>query len=102
MENEIITINQGRPRSPYFVAAESPKNFLTGIGSLVKCVNPRTNQETKGKVIDYWTFEWKEAPKGLLLLAYGVDPEVLRKALIDLDKSFEDESIRILLIREMI
>ena len=98
---ELITIHQGKPSSPYFLAAESPRNARALIGDLVNCVHPRTKHVTPGKVVDMWTFEWDEAPKGLILLGYGVHPALLRAGLRLLDPVFEDEWVRLLLIVEI-
>lgn len=98
----LITINQGRPRSPYFLTAESPRNANTLVGDMVQCIHPKTKTVTNGQAVANWTFEWDDAPSGLLLLGYGLEPAALRKGLISTDNAFEDEWVNILLIRETI
>jgi hypothetical protein len=100
-QQEVITINQGRPNSPYFLAAESPRNAKALIGDLVNCINPRTKHVTKGRVVDSFTFPWNEAPRGLILLEYGVQPGLLMAALRSLDPVFEDDWVILLLIVEI-
>jgi hypothetical protein len=68
----------------------------------VQCIHPKTKAITKGIAVANWTFPWDESPTGLLLLGYGLDPEVLRNGLIKTDPAFLDDWVNILLIRETI
>jgi hypothetical protein len=99
----MITINQGRSsKKPYFLVAD-PAQHRAKITDEVLCVNPRTNEETKGVVIARWSFNWDKDPlNGLILLEYGLPPEQLRKGLQSLDPAFEDPNVSLLLIKEII
>lgn len=95
-------INQGRSsQKPYFLVADPsrPRAFLK---DEVLCVNPRTNESTKGVVIARWSFNWDIDPlTGLILLEYGLPPEQLRAGLEELDPEFQSPNVSLLLIKEI-
>lgn len=99
----MITINQGRSsKKPYFLVAD-PATRRVRIGDEVLCVNPRTNEQTKGVVTERWSFNWDKDPMGgLILLEYCVKAEQLRAGLTALDPAFEDPNVSLLLIKEII
>ncbi len=98
----MIIINQGRSsQKPYFLVAdpERPRAFLK---DEVLCINPRTNEQTKGVVIARWSFNWDIDPLGgLILLEYGVPAQQLRAGLKALDPEFNSPLVCLLLIQEL-
>jgi len=103
---EIITINQGRSRSPYFHIIKPVPGVELTVGQPVKCMNPKTQAITTGIVTPhFWTFEWEEIPVWLevkMLEVYGISAATLRTKLIFSDPEFEKPSARLVLIRETI
>jgi len=105
-EQEIITIPQGRNRSPYFHIIQPCPGIEFKIGQPIRCKNPKTHQITTGVVTEhYWTIAWTEMPlwaRVKLLEIYGVEPGLLRTALLASDPGFKDDWARLILIRETI
>lgn len=99
----MITINQGRSsQKPFFLIAD-PEKPRAIQGDEVLCINPKTKVETKGLVMARWSFNWDVDPlSGLILLEYGVAPEVLRAGLESLDPEFNNPRVSLLLIKEII
>lgn len=101
-EVEITTIRQGRSRSSCFTIIQPCPGINLKVNQPVKCLNPKTNVLTTGIVLARWTFEWESPPTGLLLLAYGIDPKLLRTALLNNDEAYHDPWAIIYLIKETI
>ena len=98
---EIITIKQGRSRSAYFYIIQPVPGIEFSVNQEVRCINPNTNQKTAGIVTEFfWTFDWDEAPRGFLFGIYGVEPKLLREALLLSDPEFKDSWARLILIKE--
>jgi hypothetical protein len=98
---EILTIKQGRARSTYFYIIQPVPGIEFSVNQEVHCVNPNTNQVISGTVSEFfWTFDWDEAPRGFLFGIYGVEPKLLREALLLSDPEFKDSWARLILIRE--
>lgn len=106
IEEEVITINQGRSRSPYFCIIQPVPGIKLKIGQPLRCKNPKTNQVTTGIVTEhFWTFDWDEMPVWVevkLLECYGVAPQLLRMVLKASDSGFNDNWARLILIKETI
>ena len=100
---EILTIKQGRARSAYFYIIQPVPGIKFSVNQEVRCVNPNTNQIINGTVSEFfWTFDWDEAPRGFLIGIYGVEPKLLREALLLSDPEFKDPWARPILIKEKI
>lgn len=103
---DVITIHQGRSRSPYFCIIQPASGEELKIGQTIRCLNPRTQNMIHGIVTEhFWTFDWEEMETWAevkLLEIYGVEPDVLRTALIASDHRFKDSWARLVLIREII
>jgi len=98
---EILTIKQGRSRSAYFYIIQPVPGIEFSVNQEVRCINPNTNQVTTGTVSEFfWTFDWDEAPRGFLFGIYGVEPKLLREALLLSDPEFKDPWARLILIKE--
>ena len=102
IESEITTIRQGRSRSSCFTIIQPCPGIHLKVKQPVKCLNPKTNVLTTGIVLERWTFEWESPPTGLILLAYGIDPQLLRNALLVNDQAYYDPWAIIYLIKETI
>ncbi|HZK68324.1 MAG TPA: hypothetical protein VFC36_01875 [Paludibacter sp.] len=105
-KREVVTINQGRSRSPYFCIIQPVPGIEFTAGQPVRCVNPKSKQVTTGIVTEhYWIIDWNEMPvwaEVQLMVHYGVEPGILRTALLASDPGFKDEWARLILIRETI
>ena len=105
-KQEVITINQGRSRSPYFCIIQPVPGIEFHVGQPVRCVNPKTQQVTTGIIAKHhWIIDWNEMPdwaEALLLWGYGLEPALLRTALLVSDPEFKDDWARLILIRETI
>lgn len=99
----MITINQGRSSNkPFFLVADPDKSRAKR-GDEVLCVHPKTQEKTKGIVVERWSFNWDVDPlNGLILLEYCVKGEQLRRGLEALDPAFKDPNVSLLLIQEII
>jgi len=100
--SEPITINQGRPESPYFPIIQPVPGLQFDVGRDVRCVNTKTKEVTNGVVTEFhWTIDWREPPRGWLFQGWGVEPKLLRKALELSEPLFgTDEWARVILIKE--
>jgi len=98
----MITIPQGRCHpKPYFLVADPVEKPRARMHDQVKCVNPRNGEVIFGTVIARWTFNWEKDPlTALILLEYGVQPEVLREGLESKDPDFCSDNCSFLLIQE--
>lgn len=101
-ESEITTIRQGRSRSSCFTIIQPCPGIPLRVNQPIKCLNPKTNDISTGIVIERWTFEWESPPRGLLLLAYGVEPPTLREVLLTKEPGYHDSWAILYLIRETI
>ncbi len=105
-EQEVTTVNQGRSTSPYFCIIQPSSRFDIIPGQPIRCINPKTKRITTGVVTKhYWTIDWDEMPiwaEVQLLIHYGVEPKLLRTALLASDPGFKDSWARLILIRETI
>jgi len=98
---EIITIKQGRSRSAYFYIIQPVPGIEFTVNQEVRCINPNTSQVTTGTVSEFfWIFHWDEAPRGFLFGIYGIEPKLLREALLLSDPEFKDPWARLILIKE--
>lgn len=100
----VIRVMQGRPESPYFsiILPMGPEPVFTR-GQEVHCIHPKTNKLVKGIVTGhFWVCEWGLEPTGFLLGEFGVDPKLLRMALIGRDPAFEKEWFRVIQLLEII
>jgi len=96
-------INQGRPKSAYFPIIQPVPGIVLKPGQQVICKNPKTNQSTTGIVSEHrWVFDWEDPPRGFLFGYWGVEPKLLRTALLQSDPGYEDPWFRIILIRETV
>ncbi len=95
-------INQGRSsQKPYFLIADPAKSRAL-LKDEVLCINPKTQEKTRGVVIARWSFNWDIDPlSGLILLEYGVPAEQLRAGLEELDPEFNSPLVSLLLIQEL-
>ena len=100
---EIITINQGRATTDYFfIIQPAPGNIEFKVNQVINCLNPKTNKVVKALVTEhFFTFDWKEAPKGLILKEWGVDAGLLRTVLIGTDPAFEKETARLIIVKQL-
>jgi len=97
----IPTIRQGRARSAFFYIIQPVSAMNFALNQQVRCVNPHTNQVTTGTVSEFfWIFPWDEAPRGFLFGIYGVEPKLLRDALILSDTRFSTPWATLILIKE--
>ncbi|HZK95981.1 MAG TPA: hypothetical protein VFC67_17410 [Prolixibacteraceae bacterium] len=105
-EMPVVTINQGRSRSPYFCIIQPVPGIEFTAGQPVRCVNPKSKYVTTGIVTEhYWIIDWNEMPvwaEVQLMVHYGVEPGILRTALLASDPGFKDDWARLILIRETI
>jgi len=100
---DIITINQGRATSDYFfIIQPAPGNIEFSVNQVINCLNPKNKKVVKAMVTEhFFTFDWKEAPKGLILKEWGVDVGLLRTVLISTDPAFEKEWARLIIVKEV-
>jgi len=97
----MITINQGRPKSSYFVAFQPP-GVSVQIEEEIVCVNPRTNEQTTAVCVEYFTQSWSQLPDSWCLLNYGRIARELRE---EIENKYPDTknsaTIRFLMLREL-
>lgn len=99
----VITVMQGRAWSPYFKIIQPVPGIPFNVGQEVHCINPKNGKMIRGIVTEhFWTFPWKEAPRGFLLGEYGVEPGLLRTVLIASDPSFATDWARVIELREIL
>ena len=99
--NEVVTINQGRPRPSYFYIIQPVPGLEFFVNQEVRCVHPKTKQEIFGTVTEFfWTFDWEEPPRGFLMGIFGVEPVLLREVLLATDPGYKDSWARLILIKE--
>lgn len=95
------TINQGRPRSSYFVAF-NPPDTTVAIDEEIVCIHPRNNEKTKAICVDLFTQVWDQLPDSFCLLQYGCIARDLRTAI---ETTYPDvktsTEVRFLLLREI-
>jgi hypothetical protein len=97
----VITVIHGRPSSPFFCITKPVPGVEMSAGQEIHCINPKTGQVTRGVITgEHWIIPWDSPRRGFILLHYGVEPEVLRKALIATDPAFEKEWAMMVLILE--
>jgi hypothetical protein len=101
---EIVTINQGRAITDYFfIIQPAPANIEFKVNQVINCLNPKNKKVVRAMVTEhFFTFDWNEAPKGLILKEWGVDAGLLRTVLIGTDPAFEKETARLIIVKEII
>lgn len=98
----MLTIKQGRSKSsPYFTLFK-PNGLDIKIGDPILSLNPKTNEQTIGTVIDFWKFTWDQPLTGVILLEYGVEPKTIREALVANEPAFNEPGVCLLILRETI
>jgi len=76
----MITINQGKPSSPYFPVLQTIDADLLKIGKTVTCIHPRNKSKTLAKVVDVSTYLWAELPDMMILYLFGCNAQQVYEA----------------------
>jgi hypothetical protein len=94
-------INQGRAKSPYFVAFQPP-DVSVEIEEEIVCVNPRNNEQTTAVCVQYFTQPWSQIPDSWCLLNYG---RIARELRAEIENKYPETkksaTIRFLMLREI-
>lgn len=96
----MIIIYQGKPESSYFYIVQPPGIEIER-GEEIKCINPKSQQETLGILTDKFTYQWTQVPDSFCLLNYGASTLTVKNKI---QKTYPELlnhlEVRFLLIRE--
>ena len=85
----MITINQGKPDSPYFAVIQTEDAGLLKIGQTVTCVHPRKQTKTLARVTGVSTCIWQEVSDSMFLYLFGFNAQQIRDAVGELQPEFK-------------
>lgn len=96
----MIIITQGKPQSSYFYIVQPPGIEIEH-GAEIKCVNPKTNEETVAILTDKFTYPWIQVPDSFCLLNYGCNTLTVKNKIEESYPELKNRpEVRFLLLRE--
>jgi hypothetical protein len=106
LTEEVITIYQGRPKSPYFKILQPVPGAEIRKGSKIRCIHPRTQAVVNAVATGvYWTYVWdelEECERIDLLMHFGIEPIQIREGFLRVDPGFSDPFFRVYAVRETV
>lgn len=98
----MITINQGKPSSPYFGVIQTEDAGLLKIGHTVTCLHPRKQTKTIGRVHSVFTYRWEEFSDSMFLILFGFTVAEYRTAIcISMPEFMDTQIVKVFILLEL-
>jgi len=95
----MIIIYQGKPESTYFYVVQPPGLEIKR-GEEIKCINPKSKQETVGILTDKFTYRWTQVPDSFCLSNYGANTLTVKNKIEETYPELQNQpAVQFLLLR---